>query len=68
MEHESTKTSKESAIIRNTPLEWGSKTMLVQSKDKQIYMLLYRANNKINWSKLRKVECLGKKARMCEEA
>lgn len=69
LEHESAKTAKESAEMRNTPLEWGSKTMLVRSsKDKQVYMLLYRANHKISWSKLRKVEVLGKKARMCEEA
>jgi prolyl-tRNA editing enzyme YbaK/EbsC (Cys-tRNA(Pro) deacylase) len=33
IEHSATRTSKESAEERNTPLEWGSKTMLVTGKD-----------------------------------
>ena len=40
--------------------------MLVYGKD-QPYLLLYRANRKVSWSKLRKVEVLGKKSRMCNE-
>jgi prolyl-tRNA editing enzyme YbaK/EbsC (Cys-tRNA(Pro) deacylase) len=30
-------------------------------------LLLYRANRKISWSKLRKVDLLAKKSRMCSE-
>lgn len=66
IEHAATRTCKESAEERNTPLEWGSKTMLVNGKD-SIYLLLYRADRKISWSKLRKVELLAKKSRMCSE-
>ena len=40
--------------------------MLVKGKE-SIYLLLYRADRKISWSKLRKVELLAKKSRMCSE-
>jgi Ala-tRNA(Pro) deacylase len=55
MEHEPTRTSEESASVRNTPLEWGAKTMLVKGKTDTI-LLVYRANRKVSWSKLRKLE------------
>jgi len=64
MEHESASTSAESAQIRNTPIEWGSKTMLVRGKTSEIVMLLYRANNKVSWNKVRKVDFIGKKSKM----
>ena len=66
LEHAPTRTSQESASIRNTPLEWGSKTMLVKGKQ-SLVMLLYRADRRISWSKLRKVEIVGKKSRMSSE-
>jgi prolyl-tRNA editing enzyme YbaK/EbsC (Cys-tRNA(Pro) deacylase) len=65
IEHSATRTSKESAEERNTPLEWGSKTMIVTGKT-ALTLLLYRANRKISWSKLRKVDDM-KKGRMCNE-
>lgn len=64
IEHESASTSAESAQIRNTPLEWGSKTMLVRGKTSEIIMLLYRANSKVSWNKVKKIESVGKKSRM----
>lgn len=65
LEHAATRTSEESAAERATPLEWGSKTMLVAGKT-GLLLLLYRADRKLSWSKLRKVELLGKKSRMCQ--
>lgn len=38
--------------------------MLVVAQDKTKVLLIYRASMKISWKKLRKVKCLGKKARM----
>ncbi len=66
MEHSPTRTSEESANIRNTPLEWGAKTMLVKGVQ-GILLLVYRANRKVSWSKLRKIEWVGKKGAMCNE-
>jgi prolyl-tRNA editing enzyme YbaK/EbsC (Cys-tRNA(Pro) deacylase) len=41
--------------------------MLVQNKDDVVYLIIYRASNKISWSKLRKIEIFGKKCKMCPE-
>lgn len=38
--------------------------MLVRDKTSEIIMLLYRANTKISWSKVRKIEFIGKKSKM----
>jgi prolyl-tRNA editing enzyme YbaK/EbsC (Cys-tRNA(Pro) deacylase) len=65
--HEASRTSEESSAIRNTPLEWGSKTMLINTQDKEKVLLVYRANRKISWKKLRKLPSVGKKAQMAVE-
>lgn len=66
MDHIPTRTSEESANVRNTPLEWGAKTMLINSVQ-GVLLLVYRANRKVSWSKLRKVEWVGKMGRMLKE-
>lgn len=66
MDHTPTRTSEESANVRNTPLEWGAKTMLINSVQ-GVLLLVYRANRKVSWSKLRKVEWVGKMGRMLKE-
>jgi len=40
--------------------------MLVKGKE-YTYLLIYRANRKVSWSKLRKLEQIGKKGAMCKE-
>ena len=67
IEHAATRTSEESAIVRNTPLEWGAKTMLVNAIDNQLILLIYRANQKVSWKKIRKIPEIGKKAQMATE-
>ena len=54
LEHAPTRTSQESASTRNTPLEWGSKTMVVKGKE-GLVMLLYRADRRVSWNKMRKL-------------
>lgn len=56
MEHEATRTSEESAAVRKTPLEWGSKTMLVNGADQGFVLLIYRAHMKVSWKKIRKLK------------
>jgi hypothetical protein len=38
--------------------------MLVRGKTSEIIMLLYRANSKISWNKVKKIDAVGKKSRM----
>jgi hypothetical protein len=38
--------------------------MLVKGKNFDPIMLLYRANNKISWNKVRKIDQIGKKSKM----
>lgn len=40
--------------------------MLVQGKSDK-YLLVYRACHRVAWNKIRKLECIGKKGKMCEE-
>ena len=40
--------------------------MLAKGKE-GIFLLVYRANRKVSWSKLRKLEGVGKKGAMCNE-
>ena len=67
-EHEPVRTSEEAALIRKTPLQWGAKTMLINTQDNSKILLIYRANMKVSWKKLRKIKYVGKKARMGTEA
>ena len=67
MEHQPTRTSEESAQIRNTPLEWGCKTMLVNGAEGKPILLVYRAHLKISWKKLRKIKTIGRKAQMASQ-
>jgi prolyl-tRNA editing enzyme YbaK/EbsC (Cys-tRNA(Pro) deacylase) len=61
LEHESVKTSEESAKIRNTPLEWGAKTMIVKKSNGEYVMLIYPASRKLSWAKVKKLDAVGKK-------
>ena len=38
--------------------------MLINSQDKSKILLIYRANMKLSWKKLRKIKGVGKKAQM----
>ena len=38
--------------------------MLVRGKASEIIMLLYRANTKVSWNKVRKIDFIGKKYKM----
>ena len=40
--------------------------MLIKGKE-SIFLLVYRANRKVSWNKLRKVDIVGKKGSMCKE-
>lgn len=61
VQHESCKTSEESAKVRGTPLEWGAKTMIVKKGTGEYIMLVYPASLKLSWSKVKKIELVGKK-------
>ena len=41
--------------------------MLIKAQDKTKTLLIYRANTKISWKKLRKIKYVGKKAQMASE-
>lgn len=59
--HESAKSSEESAKLRDTPLDWGAKTMLIRKDNAELIMLIYPANLKLSWSKVKKIPAIGKK-------
>ena len=40
--------------------------MLIIAQDKTKILLIYRANMKISWKKIRKIKYLGKKAQMAQ--
>ena len=42
--------------------------MLINTQDNSKILLIYRANMKVSWKKLRKIKYVGKKARMGTEA
>jgi hypothetical protein len=41
--------------------------MLVTGSENNLILLIYRANMKISWKKLRKIALIGKKAQMATE-
>lgn len=41
--------------------------MLVNAVDNQLVLLIYRANRKVSWKKIRKIALVGKKAQMATE-
>lgn len=67
LEHAPAKTSEESAKLRNTPLEWGAKTMIVCKPKGEQVMLIYPAHRKLSWTKVKKVEAVGKKFERAEQ-
>lgn len=41
--------------------------MLVSGVDNRLILLIYRANRKVSWKKIRKIEQVGKKSQMAGE-
>lgn len=61
LEHKSATTSEESSKLRNTPLSWGTKTMIIKKPDDTLVMLIYPADKKLSWGKVKKIPIVGKK-------